>query len=199
MTDWTWNDERVKQLREWAAKGLSASEIAARFFERHDTMPSRNAVIGKCGRVGIRLSGTPGREAAPRSPAAHVVPERRSKPAVVIALRPVVSGADTRRVATTVARRAARDEPKPAPKVTLPLEPPTASTCAPVTLAGLELRHCRFPIGDVGQPGFGFCGADKPDVTRPYCRFHAGVAYVPSAERKRVEKAIDRVAVWGGR
>ena len=46
---WSDNPTRVERLRELAAAGLKSSEIAAKL---HIT---RNAVIGKCGRAGIKL------------------------------------------------------------------------------------------------------------------------------------------------
>lgn len=46
---------------------------------------------------------------------------------------------------------------------------------------GLERHHCRWPIGDPKQPGFGFCGrtamTDEKGNYKPYCAEHAAVAY----------------------
>jgi len=39
-----------------------------------------------------------------------------------------------------------------------------------------DTTGCRFPHGDPGKPGFGFCGA-KRVPGRPYCAFHMAVAY----------------------
>ena len=52
MRAWTWNDERVEQLKKLWAEGKSASQIAAEIGG-----VSRNAVIGKVHRLG--LSGRP--------------------------------------------------------------------------------------------------------------------------------------------
>jgi GcrA cell cycle regulator len=40
---------------------------------------------------------------------------------------------------------------------------------------------CLWPHGDPGEPGFHFCGAHRlPD--KPYCPWHAGVAYRQPAD-----------------
>lgn len=46
-----WDDTRVEELKRWHAQGLSASEIAARMYPGGLT---RNAVIGKLSRLGLR-------------------------------------------------------------------------------------------------------------------------------------------------
>lgn len=45
----------------------------------------------------------------------------------------------------------------------------------------LENHHCRWPVGDPGEPGFFFCGAPSADLEegRPYCAAHHAVAFVP--------------------
>lgn len=47
------------------------------------------------------------------------------------------------------------------------------------------MERCVFPLGNPGEPGFGFCG--EPTVGgRPYCAHHCRVAYVGHHERQRV-------------
>jgi len=50
----------------------------------------------------------------------------------------------------------------------------------PLVFSILELasHHCRWPIGDPREAGFGFCGADK-DPLHSYCRHHRSLAYAP--------------------
>jgi GcrA cell cycle regulator len=43
------------------------------------------------------------------------------------------------------------------------------------TLMELSRESCRFPIGEPGAPGFGFCG--RPRVHGPYCAEHHRVCY----------------------
>ncbi len=53
--------------------------------------------------------------------------------------------------------------------VRAPLEPTRS-------FEALVQHECRFPIGDPGTPGFGFCG--RPVSGRVYCAAHHAVAYV---------------------
>ena len=58
----------------------------------------------------------------------------------------------------------------------------------PVTFAGLQSQHCRWPIGDPLSSDFVFCGADKLDGLS-YCARHCSIAYhaaprVSEAERE---------------
>lgn len=52
-------------------------------------------------------------------------------------------------------------------------------------LADLGARDCRFPIGNPGEPGFGFCGREVAAPSAPYCRHHAALCYL-SHTRLRV-------------
>lgn len=46
-----------------------------------------------------------------------------------------------------------------------------------IAIGDLELRHCRFPIGDPCSEGFGFCGHHRAKLSLPYCDFHMRHAY----------------------
>jgi len=50
----------------------------------------------------------------------------------------------------------------------------------------LELRAgtCRWPIGDPGQQGFCYCGADTGHPVAPYCPTHKARAFVPKPTLK---------------
>lgn len=47
-----------------------------------------------------------------------------------------------------------------------------------MTITMLELTNetCRWPLGDVGKPGFGFCGC-QVQHGESYCPEHVAVAY----------------------
>ena len=51
----------------------------------------------------------------------------------------------------------------------------------------MELREgmCRWPLGDPTRPEFRYCGAHGV-AGLPYCSLHAQIAYIPTAERKRL-------------
>lgn len=139
-----WTDERIDTLKKLYAENFSAGEIAAVFGGI-----TRNAVIGKLHRLGIRR----GIKKHPNS----------------------VVGWRKRRVPTL--RAAPKPQPRPdiAPACEAADLPPDHSPCA-VTFAELAEQHCRWPIGDPQSPDFRFCGAPKIDDA-PYCARHARLAY----------------------
>lgn len=59
------------------------------------------------------------------------------------------------------------------------------SDVARVTLFDLANDHCRWPCGEIGAPGFGFCGKPEADLSagRPYCPAHTARAANPYALR----------------
>ena len=67
-----WTDAAIETLRQMALEGKSASTIAAALGA-----PSRNAVIGKANRIGVKLSGNI-HCSAPRAP--RSVAERPRRP-----------------------------------------------------------------------------------------------------------------------
>lgn len=72
-----WDDERVKRLKEYCERGMSASEIAAEFGDT-----SRCAVTGQAYRRGFRLHGMNGPK--PQVPQQYkaVKPKKKPKPVV---------------------------------------------------------------------------------------------------------------------
>ncbi len=50
------------------------------------------------------------------------------------------------------------------------------------TFAQLTEKTCRWPVGDVGSPGFFFCGAVALE-DHSYCSFHCRAAYQPPRDR----------------
>lgn len=57
-----------------------------------------------------------------------------------------------------------------------PLVPPERHDGELVSLQELRSDHCRWPIGDPGTAGFGFCG-DRRLAAYPYCAKHCEQAY----------------------
>lgn len=108
-----------------------------------------NAVIGKIHRLGL-----PSR-AKPRPP------KPRREPAVqrLFCLNSAVSA-------------------PPAPSTVLPPKPTHAEPLSQkLTLLQLGPANCRYPIGDIGVPGFYFCGAPILRQGAPYCAYHSQLAY----------------------
>lgn len=68
----------------------------------------------------------------------------------------------------------------PRPEDRLPPRLPVQSEPTPDGLVGLMdlgTHSCRWPFGQPGQAGFGFCGARKHDPGLPYCEEHMRRAY----------------------
>lgn len=60
----SWPDEHIERLKALHADGLTGSEIAVELNKEFGTTYSRNAIIGKCHRIGDRMASTaprPGR------------------------------------------------------------------------------------------------------------------------------------------
>jgi GcrA cell cycle regulator len=49
---------------------------------------------------------------------------------------------------------------------------------------------CAWPIGDPSQPGFRFCGADRPYIDASYCHQHLAEAYVPRKRGTKISKSV---------
>lgn len=144
-----------------ADKSLTAADIATMLSERFDHSVSRNAVLGQAGRRGIRI-GVP-----------RARPEDRKQ-----------AQAQERVRRLSVVARKHRPKP-PASKVMAPPPPghrpgdpwPDDKVHWPGTSEPPHGRRCAWPIGDVGDAEFGFCGrtvSGDPDLPFPrtYCRAH---------------------------
>jgi GcrA cell cycle regulator len=140
----------VETLRKLVSEGFSASEIAFRLGSK----VTRNAVIGKCERLKIKLQGRPHKN-EPFSPS----PE-------VLQIKPVSR--------PKVPREAVRKEP--IPEAFMICEPITD----PIEFMDLEPHQCRWPFGDSAP--FKFCGADKREGSS-YCGFHSKLATSPKPLR----------------
>ncbi len=147
-----WTDEAVERLKRLALEGFSAAGIAAALGAS-----SRNAVIGKASRIGIKLNGG-GRASSPlppraaangaRGPAPAPLPSQVRTPAWIFANAEV---GEMRRVRFQ------------------------------------DIRHlaCRWPIGDPGHGDFAYCGLAAA-AGRPYCAGHCRIAYrAPTARTGR--------------
>ncbi len=164
-----WTVEAVEDLKKLALEGKSASSIAAALG-----VGSRNAVIGKASRIGIKLSGGgrvvmsgKTRTGAARPPWAaprHQVGAGDRSPAVLLARgHRAVSGDDRRRAWTF-------GEAEVGEMRRLRFE---------------EIREsvCRWPLGDPRSGDFAYCGL-KPAAGQSYCAGHCRMAYRPPQARR---------------
>ncbi len=169
-----WTEERVALLTRLWTEGHTASQIAEQFGDI-----TRNAVIGKVHRLGLS-----GRAAESRFRAARIKMRPRShKPRAGTGAAYPVQGnaalkAETNPAVWTAPAR--RPDLRPVPQ-------PDVETGPVVGLLELKENSCRWPIGDPDQPGFGFCGCQKPH-DGPYCERHAAMAFQPAARRRAAQK-----------
>jgi GcrA cell cycle regulator len=147
-----WSNDKVEELRRLWGQGQTASRIAELLGG-----VTRNAVIGKAHRLGLRGRPSPIRrdENAP-----FVRVSRPSQPA-----QPAEE---------------AMAEPVPQPVAERPAPAPVQPAAqAKTPQAGG--RSCSWPMGDPKQPGFHFCGQEAL-AGRPYCAAHCSMAYQRKSE-----------------
>lgn len=188
----SWTDERIDRLKSMWEKGLTASQIADELGG-----VSRNAVIGKAHRLGLKSRPSPvkanegeakpapkpkakpvEKAAAPR--AAAPAPERSSAAPVQAAPRPQ---GDMPKIVSIGPGGFMRQGPgdqqapiPPAPPRRLVPAKPSPEIADKTSLLDLSDRVCRWPMGHPGEPDFHFCGeAVNPGF--PYCVEHCGRAY----------------------
>jgi GcrA cell cycle regulator len=197
----SWTDQRIDQLKTLWEKGLTASQIADELGG-----VSRNAVIGKAHRLGLKSRPSPVKANEPDKKAATA-----KKPAVAPA-KPVAAAPMRPRPMAPAAPVAApradgepvTDAPRPStmPRIVsigpggfmrqgpgdqqAPIPPapprrlvpakPSPEMADKTSLLDLSERVCRWPMGHPGEADFHFCGAPV-NPSFPYCVEHCGRAY----------------------
>lgn len=140
-----WSDEKIEELKVLLDRNLSASAIAKRLGFK-----TRNSVIGKVTRLGLRLSGQINQTGRPkRSPeGGHLTPRRRLR---IVLKAPVID-----------------EEPEAdiAGVHDFDLNIPLTQR---LKLSQLNGHTCRWPVGDPGTPDFFFCGGYTSTI---YCKHH---------------------------
>jgi GcrA cell cycle regulator len=191
----SWTDERIDRLKSMWEKGLTASQIADELGG-----VSRNAVIGKAHRLGLKSRPSPVKANENEArPAAAAAPKPKAKPVEKAAPRAAAPAPERSFATPTVAApRPQSDMPKivsigpggfmrqgpgdqqapipPAPPRRLVPAKPSPEIADKTSLLDLSDRVCRWPMGHPGEPDFHFCGqAVNPGF--PYCVEHCGRAY----------------------
>jgi GcrA cell cycle regulator len=138
-----WTKGREAQLRRLHARGLSPRQIVA------ELRVSRNAVIGKSGRMGLKI-------AAPQKKKPTAVRKPGPKFAHLASVRAAVMA-----------------QPPVLPTMPDGAGIPTVQRC---TLLQLRNGVCKWPFGEPTSPDFFFCGDDAVEG-KPYCPEHCRVAY----------------------
>lgn len=149
MASDVWTDTVYDRLKELCELPISNAIIAQKLTDEFHVYFTRNSIIGKRLRCG--LNGPP-----------------REKKAAQQRLRS----------ATRHARPRLRAAPRPSPLVVNGFHPemPTVFPDA-CDLLSLTNTSCRYPCGEVGKPGFFFCGTPEADFIggHPYCIAHSWI------------------------
>lgn len=153
-----WQHNATVLLTRLFKSGFTASQMADRLNRDFKTSVTRNAVIGRLHRMGLKRGCSPSAVGALGHRGKKL---RRSKP------------------------QASGVSPKPRPEFMI--EPLPKCRVMPETLVALvdlEPHHCRWPYGEPKTAAFGFCG--QPRISGPYCPACSSVAFKdPPAARLR--------------
>ena len=170
----SWTDERVDLLKKLWAEGRSCSQIANRLGG-----VTRNAVIGKVCRLGL-----PRRARTNTERGEHYLPRKG------------VSRAQQRGGRKAKAKvKSDFNFRAPGPTKTFvdmpPMKADPAHDIARKSLAALADDECKWPTGDPGNHGFGFCALPQfPGL--PYCEHHSRRAYLaPNAKTPRPAATVE--------
>ena len=155
-----WTDAAIETLRRMALEGKSASTIAAVLGA-----PSRNAVIGKANRIGVKLTGN-----------IHCLAPRAARPSAGRPRRPVI--ARTESLGKRAAVPAIPRERKPA----WLFAEAQVGEMLKIGLEEISESACRWPIGDPTSEEFAYCGIQTAK-SRSYCAGHCRMAYKPPNSR----------------
>jgi GcrA cell cycle regulator len=192
----SWTDERIERLTKMWEGGATASQIADELGG-----VSRNAVIGKAHRLGLKARPSPVKpndkpEPAPKAakpaprapePAPRLAAPRAPTPAPAAATPrqplPNAPAADVPRIVSVGPGGFLRQGPgdqqapiPPAPPRRLVPAKPSPEMADKTGLLDLNDRICRWPMGHPGEPDFHFCG-EKVNPGFPYCVEHCGRAF----------------------
>ena len=197
----SWTDERIDRLTKMWESGSTASQIADELGG-----VSRNAVIGKAHRLGLKARPSPVKPNDKPEPAPVAAAPKVAKPAPApAAAAPRPAPAASPRPAsgppfgvTQLITPATTPQPRvvsvgpggflrqgpgdqqapipPAPPRRLVPAKPSAEIADKTSLLELNDRICRWPMGHPGEADFHFCGV-KVNPGFPYCVEHCGRAY----------------------
>lgn len=194
----------AKQILEGLiARGLSASMIASEMPVVGGRRPTRNAVIGKINRVGLRLQsranvrGQPAEKTRIRIRKNKEVTKTEKPPIVAL---PKVEHIEKRKSTGEPQGPLDMKEHRAPEGIVPPLENPEHVGLN--ALDALKPGSCRYPIGFPKEPDFRFCTANVVEINKcqkSYCAWHYALTHGPSRPKKtstmRSYKGIPR----GGR
>lgn len=173
-----WTEQTVETLKKLAIEGKSAAWIAVALGA-----PSRNTVIGKANRIGVKLSGgmgPPSRKGGlSLAPLPAQVPWGRKRSPIEGELRAESRTATGTARGTGIARPPSRAPAIPHEKLRADRRTYAAAEVGEMRRVGLvdigEVE-CRWPLGDPTEQDFAYCGLP---IARghAYCAGHCRLAY----------------------
>ncbi len=179
-----WTAEAIEGLKKLALEGKSASHISAALG-----VGSRNAVIGKASRIGIKLGGG-GRGPGTRKTRADR-PQWKSAPYPRL-------GADSPSSDVALV-----GDPRVKPgdgRASWTLGEAEVGEMRRLRFEDIREFACRWPLGDPRSGEFAYCGL-APAQGQSYCAGHCRMAYRPPQARSiaRERRGLRAVGVLGGR
>jgi GcrA cell cycle regulator len=178
-----WTAEAVEDLKRLALEGRSAAAIAVALG-----VGSRNAVIGKASRIGIKLTGGGGRAPSGAAPARA----GRSQWASARYVRPNADDPGAKAVV-------ACGVPPVAGRGAWTFGEAEIGEMRRLRFEDIRESACRWPLGDPRSGDFAYCGLTPVDG-QSYCAGHCRMAYRPpqarpgARERQRTIGSSWRVA-----
>jgi GcrA cell cycle regulator len=157
-----WTAEAVEDLKKLALEGKSASAIAAMLGVR-----SRNAVIGKASRIGIKLNGGGCGTGAGKA--------RGS------ALRAQWTASSRAQPGAAALARSAQVSPREGRPAWM-LGEAEIGEMRRLRFEDIRESACRWPLGDPRSGDFAYCGL-TPVEGQSYCAGHCRMAYRPPQAR----------------
>ena len=160
-----WTPEAIEDLKKLALEGKSASHIAAALG-----VASRNAVIGKASRMGVKLGG------GERGPGTRRALAGRPQWASAPYTRPSAHGSDG----------GLAGDPRVKPvegRAAWALGDAEIGEMRRLRFEDIREFACRWPLGDPRSGEFAYCGL-TPAKGQSYCAGHCRMAYRPPQARQ---------------
>ena len=174
-----WSSDECAFLQLKAEEGYSASEIAMALRKGFGRDFSRNAVIGRLHRMGIK-SVKPDRHVV-----RHVKAGSAAMPAKLTPARAAISQ-------NAVVKAVLAKPPA------LPVIAQSDFVCRRVSIMALQTGVCRWPLGEVGSDDFAFCG-NPSDRSAVYCPNHTLIAGGSQASKEARAAAAQKFRAYSSK
>lgn len=162
-TDYDWSADKIAQLTQLWAAGLSGTEIGQRLGT------TKSAVVGKVHRLNLPGRPSPIRRRYALSPTELARRDAESKQRS--------AERNQRDIEKSARRQRARVESAPPGEAVRPMSTDAESRRAAYAAAGTNGKGCSWPIGHPGEPDYHYC-TNKAVIGKPWCADHCVIGYV---------------------